>query len=395
VRLKLRNPLSPLLESGFLETTLLQHYQPLFEESFDEIFAQQYPAGVRFIINGREMARVSSPEGRAPLEIRLGRKRKPSARGYLVCQEAPLPEERRAMAISTLGKVIKRGWDWLGFSPAEPERITGLIEVPGLAACLTLNKADFIRAGTRGAIYLAYRKAIQEAVSAQLALWGDRRDALREEARRRKTRPLERDLVAVLAEMAKEFPLLASLVEQQAGGQRRLPISQVGGDGAARGLRAAALTAAVPPLGPVDSLALQGEGTGRSEEPTVATVAEPEGEATTQNRAAPAGGGVLGPGARGRRRPTRLGLTIQFESRPHDSNLARLVESTVWVNEAHPAYRRAVASRAEGYHIALSVAMALAPLAVEPAGAHAFVTAFLARWGEALDQPVAGRGRRR
>jgi hypothetical protein len=68
------------------------------------------------------------------------------------------------------------------------------------------------------------------------------------------------------------------------------------------------------------------------------------------------------------------------------------VESTVWVNEAHPAYRRAVASRSEGYHIALAVALALSSLAVEPAGEHGFVTSFLARWGEALD---AGGGKAR
>jgi hypothetical protein len=58
----------------------------------------------------------------------------------------------------------------------------------------------------------------------------------------------------------------------------------------------------------------------------------------------------------------------------------------VWVNEAHPAYRRAVASRSEGYHLAVAVALALAPLAVEPAKAHAFVTAFLAAWGGAGDR---------
>jgi len=61
------------------------------------------------------------------------------------------------------------------------------------------------------------------------------------------------------------------------------------------------------------------------------------------------------------------------------------MESTVWVNRAHPAYRRALASRAVGYHIALAVAMALAPLAVEAANERAFVTAFLLRWGEALE----------
>jgi hypothetical protein len=69
----------------------------------------------------------------------------------------------------------------------------------------------------------------------------------------------------------------------------------------------------------------------------------------------------------------------------------RLVESTVFINRAHPAHQRAAASRSEGYHIALSVALALAPLAVQPAEEHAFVTAFLSRWGEA----VSGRSSRR
>jgi hypothetical protein len=67
-----------------------------------------------------------------------------------------------------------------------------------------------------------------------------------------------------------------------------------------------------------------------------------------------------------------------------------LVESTVWVNAAHPAYARATAARADAYHVALTVAMALAPLAVEPADAHGFVTAFLTRWGE-----TGGRNGRR
>lgn len=62
----------------------------------------------------------------------------------------------------------------------------------------------------------------------------------------------------------------------------------------------------------------------------------------------------------------------------------------MWVNEAHPAYRRAVASRSEGYHLAVAVALALAPLAVEPAREHAFVTAFLQAWGASAD-----RGKRR
>jgi hypothetical protein len=72
-----------------------------------------------------------------------------------------------------------------------------------------------------------------------------------------------------------------------------------------------------------------------------------------------------------------------------------LVESTVWVNRAHPAYRRALASRSIGYHIALTVALALAPLAAEPSQQSKFLLTFLTRWGEAIDKPSARRRMKR
>ena len=66
----------------------------------------------------------------------------------------------------------------------------------------------------------------------------------------------------------------------------------------------------------------------------------------------------------------------------------------MWVNEAHPADQRAVASRSEGYHLALAVALALAPLAVEPTQEHGFVTVFLASWGEVVERRRRPRRRR-
>jgi hypothetical protein len=144
------------------------------------------------------------PLEQAPLTIRLARRRKPSALGYLSRHPAPLPEDQRGVAISTLGKVIKRGWDWLCVTSLQAERINGLIEVPDLAASLTLNKGDFIRTGSRGTAYLAYRIAIQEAVSRQLETWGDGR-AGTPEASSRMMRPLERDLDRVLEELSDDF----------------------------------------------------------------------------------------------------------------------------------------------------------------------------------------------
>jgi hypothetical protein len=85
---------------------------------------------------------------------------------------------------------------------------------------------------------------------------------------------------------------------------------------------------------------------------------------------------------------------MQFESRPGESELGRLVDGTIWINDAHPAYTRAVGSRSLGYHTALTVALALAPLAVEPSREHSFITQFLAEWGDAPTANGAARRRR-
>ena len=377
VRLKVHNALSPLLDPGFVEASVRRHYQPLLDPTFDEFLAAHYPQGVAIQVNGRRMEKSRWTAAlRGHLEIRLLRKRKPSAFGYLIRDERPLPEEKRGLAISTYGKVIRRGWDWLGLTPSAPKQVGGLIEVPALAACLTLNKGDFIRTGTRGAHYLAFRKAIQEAVSQQLAAWGEAR-ANSEEARPREVRPLQRDLARVLEDLAHEFPLLTSLVERRAGGQKRLPLGSGGGAGDARALLAASVVEQAE--GREETEAIMDGTTG---EPAASQPVHPEPPQTV----VPQERGVLLPGKGGTRKPAHYGLDIQFEDRGEDLELGRLVESTVWVNRAHPAYRRALISHSIGYHIALAVALALAPLAVESVNEHGFVIAFLSRWGEALDQ---------
>ncbi|MBI4476256.1 MAG: ATP-binding protein [Acidobacteria bacterium] len=369
VTLIVRNPLSPLVDPGFIEATVRQNFHTLIDPLFDDLLSRHYPKGVRFAIDGHAVDRGHVMAGaEARLEIRLARRRKPSAIGYLQRADGTLGEHERGVAISTYGKVIKRGWDWLGLSPALAETVSGVLEAPDLAACLSLNKADFIRVGPRGATYLAYRKAIQEAVTAQLAAWGDVPAA--GEARP-KTFKLQRDLERVLADLADDFPLLRSLVEARRGGQKRLPLGAGAGE--------------LPQL--ADVVATTGEATAPApeEEPRPApSEVEPPPQ--------PVGSGEVRLGEHGRRKPARLGLTLAFEKRPDDLELARLIESTVWVNEAHPAYARAVASRSLGYHICLAVALALAPLTTQPAGEHAFITSFLARWGAALD---GARSRRR
>ena len=254
------------------------------------------------------------------------------------------------------------------------------MEVPELAACLTLNKGDFLRTGARGATYLAYRKAIQEAVAKQLAAWGDARPSS-EEAPPREVRPLQRDLGHLLEDLAIDFPLLASLVERRAGGQKRLAL-----DGRSGAVDGHAFVSAVV------AETLQAEAQVEDSTPETSDV---NGDQSQVREAEvpyqPKEQGTVLPGGSGARRPAHYGLDIQFEDRPDDVDLGRLMESTVWVNRSHPAYRRALASRSIGYHIALSVAMSLAPLAVEAAEQNGFVVAFLSRWGEALDKPAMRR----
>jgi hypothetical protein len=319
-------------------------------------------------VNGEE---VKPPTPRAvldrtPIVIRLARKRRPSAVGYLERGDAPLPVEQQGIAVSTFGKVIKRGWDWIGTLPAAPDRVGGLIEAPALAEALVLNKADFIRSGARGATYLAYRKAIQEAVTRQLAEWGNDRPVETPRPAPVRLREIER----VLEQLASDFPLLGALVERRRGGQRRLPWR--GGDSA----------------GPLLGEESQAPGGGApAPEPATNVSAGPVTPPTPGNdqpRSAPPTE-VSDRG--GASRHARYGLHVEFEFNPDDEELARLVDSTVRINEAHPAYRRAALTRSLAYHIGLSVALARAPLAAEVASEHRFITQFLARWGQAVDEP--------
>ena len=415
VRLTLTNQLSPLLDAGYLEETIRRHFEPLLDQTFDHLLRRHYPNAVAFEVDGQTLMHADvQPAERVTIAIRLGRRRTPSAAGFI--ERNPLvAADREGIAISTLGKVIKRGWDWLGLAPAAHAQITGLIEVPDLAACLTLSKNDFIRSGARGASYLAYRKAIQEVISRQLAEWGDRRDT---EARPRIAR-LERDLARVLEDLADDFPLLRSLVDRRAGGQKRLPMPGRGEERVPAPLFANVSvdhesTGEGSPLHAGSAAAGQPQGSSaprpepsptRPHEDVPPAGASPHGSesealapgADGQPLAAPvaAAAGTLNL-VTGRRRPARYGLLVQFESRQADMELARLVDSTIWINDVHPAYTRAVASRSVGYHTALAVALALAPLAVEAAGEHAFITQFLAHWGsEQAEHRTSRRSRSR
>jgi Histidine kinase-, DNA gyrase B-, and HSP90-like ATPase len=215
-----------------------------------------------------------------------------------------------------------------------------------------------------------------------------------------------RDLERVLEDLADDFPLLRSLVDQRPGGQKRLLMRSRGREHVPAPLFAnleaggSSAGAPVPPPSGEDAATPPAVGAG-------AGIAAPRVGPGAARRPGAAGTGTSrcqrrtscrqrrGSAGTGRRRPARYGLLVQFESRRGDPELARLVDSTIWINDAHPAFTRASASRSLGYHTALAVALALAPLAVETADDHAIITQFLAHWGSAHGAPGAARRPRR
>jgi len=222
---------------------------------------------------------------------------------------------------------------------------------------------------------------------------------------------LERDLERVLEDLADDFPLLRSLVDRRAGGQKRLPLPGCGDERVPAPLFATVATghesterqAASPPIGGVVKTPEEPSASPSEPLPPAPESRPSERQPVGENESLAPEGGQARPHAAavggldtvaGRRRPARYGLLVQFESRSGDAELARLVDNTIWINDAHPAYTRAVASRSLGYHTAIAVALALAPLAVEADQEHAFVTQFLAQWGATQTTKPAVRQRR-
>ena len=72
---------------------------------------------------------------------------------------------------------------------------------------------------------------------------------------------------------------------------------------------------------------------------------------------------------------------IGFEDSAERAELGWLLENTVWINRAHPAYQKAVAGGHEQYHVVLSVAWVLLGHLDDQHSAQRFIGEFLFGWG--------------
>ncbi len=344
---------SHLTDSRYIERVLQTHFVPLLEEAFSPIIRTVYPDGVQFSINGRAVQplKLTGICDTRTFVIRRGSNLKATALGSISRSETELPEWQYGIAISAYGKVIRRGWEWLGMMPEHPNQLTGMVEVPALAEILTTNKADFLKDGASLKKYYRHRKAIQEAIEPILRELGESTAA--RERSVQDVRPLERQVEQVLNQMIDDYPEMAPLVGR-------------------RPVRAADIVFALVSDGwvlpepllqsEVDIAPIEVAPPTHSVEPASAE----NGEGDTQPQ---------------QRKPPAHGLMIGFEDAADRNELGWLVENTIWINRAHPAYQKAASSGNENYHTVVSVLWVLLGHLDDRHSPQQFISQFLSAWG--------------
>lgn len=311
-----------------------------------------------------ELSKPETPIQSTHFLIKLGKKDKFVGIGFLSKSKEELSEEQRGIAISTYGKVIKQGWDWIGVAPRNPMRLMGIVEIPQLSEILTTNKVDFLRDTVSLQKYYRYRKAIQEKIEPILREFGEMN--VPRERQETDVKPLEKEIERVLGNMLNDFPELSPLLGRQRRGE---PVSGIIPD-----LEASPIGTIVEGV-EVMTGTRGGDGEGSGVEATKGEISgeriEPNDEAIEQGRKHD-----------GRRR--RPGLMIGFEDDPSRNDLGWLMENTIWINKGHPAYQRAIDSRAEDYHIVISVSLVLSNYLEGEKSPQVFINQFLSSWGNKL-----------
>lgn len=356
---------SPLVEPHYVEMILQAHFHPLLDETFREIFKSLYPEGMRFFVNNRPVAAPELSELCERKTFIVHSQASPRGRpvgvGFIGRSDDDLPETQRGIGISAYGKVIKRGWDWVGLAPKHPARLSGLVEVPALVEILTTNKADFLKDSGSLKKYYRYRKAVQAALDPILRGLGETTPV--RERQEREVRPLEREVERVLGNLIGDYPEIAPLI-----GRRRTNQPGVNLVPDPEGPTFGALTETLAEIAQQQAGAELGEEASRARTANeVGAVLEPseEGDAARQQM-----GKRVGPG-----------LMIGFEDASDRSDLGWLLDNTVWINRAHPAYQKAVAGGHEQYHVVLTVVWVLLGHLDDQHSAQEFIGKFLFGWG--------------
>lgn len=348
-----------LLKSEFVVNTIVKHFYPLLHDKIrEEILRYFYKKPIEFVING-ELLVLLQEEQRTDnsFKIFLGKSRKAIGSGFFIKKvfdqnwiqklTGKKPLESRlpfGLTVSTYGKVIKNGWEWIGVLPKNYESLCGLVEIPALAQILTTNKNDFLSDSASLKKYYQIRKAIQQAVLPVLKSLGEYGDAPKP-APDKNIKPLTRQIENALTTMTDDFPELTSLLGSRRSGkgagsdEKKLKIDEV----------------------PKSS---------RKDE-----AADQSGEKTQTDD----GGREKTKKSAGK----RAGLEIILENlKDTPDSLGRIVEDVISINTLHPAWQKALQQNQQEYHILLTVGLVLSEFLDPERHPQEFLSRLLSAWGK-------------
>jgi len=350
---------SPLLSADFTRQTIINHYLPLFIPQLHEaILRFIYKKEVEFFVNGQKIAISESSLDQSAKLFRAyvgGRRtRQPAGFGYIAIHEAHQPFQHFGLAVSTYGKIIKYGWEWLGLTLKTNANLYGIVEIPGLAEILTINKMDFLRDAASLKKYYRFRKAIQEAVLPILEMFGEKQGA---GEKPRELKPIAREVERTLRDIVADFPELLPLlgIKKIKGG---------GGYGLSKNeplVGVAEKSENLVPLEPAGKREEEEQKNGL--ERTQKEKKSELGELKKRVKKGPA-------------------IYIGFETGQEDSPLARMVEDRVLINTSHPSHHKALNAGFEDYHAIFCVAWVLSQFLQEEHSTHQFINNFLFSWGK-------------
>jgi hypothetical protein len=363
-----------LLKPEFVEEAIVHHFYPLLSEKFYNQFLKYfYKVPVDFIVNGRSilLPEAGQEEYQHWFQVTVGKISSRAGIGFLVKTgerigwlqkmlgtEAATSSLSSGLWISTFGKVIKGGWEWVGILPKNSSQLSGLVEVPGLSEILTTNKNDFLSDANSLKKYYKYRKAIQEAVLPILKDLGEDQ-ATASASPEKMLKPLHKTITGALNSLVDDFPELESLI----GSKRAQALGKMSKEENQSDL----VTVKKNPQGSQTTEQnpenLPKDGSADSEKSYI-----PKGIADqSKNRVVKA-------------KTTGLKLLLAEISDSIDMPLGRIMEDTLTVNTAHPAWRKAKTKGLEEYHILVTVASTLSQFLESEKDPQEFLKRLLLAW---------------
>ncbi len=373
VTIILKDLTSSLLDPTFLTKTVQRHFYPLvaYNEEIDKVLKTMYKKPIDLLVDREKIRALPLGGHTRSFFVHVGKNRKAIGAGFIekanmdenfwsrLFGRDPVRPTDNGLRISTYGKVIRGGWEWLGISLKHPELLLGVVEVPALSEILTTNKSDFLTTPNALKKYYDIRKAIQHAVLPVLRELGEVEEKKDESKTPSAYKPLTQDIEGALSLMSDAFPELEALVGEH---WRRRKASE--GKAQKKDKRVSAESLDQVQINKKIDDALPSQ-----KRVHTSLNVDPDGKQTKRER--------------------QPGMEIAFEDFLDETTcllLGKLIEEKVIVNTAHPAWKRAEHLGQEPYHVLITVALTLGDYLQSPQGLTPFVSDFLKAWSEAAEK---------